>query len=132
MTATMKEKTNTTKPRAMDVSERLLQYTLTGMMLSATLPEDIVGTKLASGLLDSVVSAYLRHGEAEGSPSAKEFALKFREALTELRKSRRMLQLIEASSLPCDGQSVRTCLEEVDILIRIFFSSIRTLENKAN
>jgi hypothetical protein len=26
---------------------------------------------------------------------------------------------------------VRTALEEVDILIRIFFSSIRTLENKA-
>jgi len=33
--------------------------------------------------------------------------------------------------VPCDGQAVRTALEEVDILIRIFFSSIRTLENKA-
>ena len=86
---------------------------------------------MANGLLDAVVSAYLKHGEAEGSPSAKEFALKFREALTELRKSRRLLNLIYASSIPCDGQSVQNCLEEVDVLIRIFFSSVRTLENKA-
>jgi hypothetical protein len=51
--------------------------------------------------------------------------------LTELRISRRALQLLEKAGLPCDGQAVRTALEEVDILIRIFFSSIRTLENKA-
>ncbi|NBQ65717.1 MAG: four helix bundle protein [Verrucomicrobia bacterium] len=117
--------------RGSDVSDRLLAFTSTLLGLAGSLPEDRAGGHLAEQLLRSGTAAYFRHGEAEGSPSAKEFADKFRAALTELRISRRALQLLERAGLPCDGQAVRTALEEVDILIRIFFSSIRTLENKA-
>ena len=117
--------------RGSDVSDRLLAFTSTLLGLAGSLPEDRAGGHLAEQLLRSGTAAYFRHGEAEGSPSAKEFADKFRAALTELRVSRRALQLLEKAGLPCDGQAVRTALEEVDILIRIFFSSIRTLENKA-
>ena len=117
--------------RGSDVSDRLLAFTSTLLGLAGSLPEDRAGGHLAEQLLRAGTAAYFRHGEAEGSPSVKEFADKFRAALTELRISRRALQLLEKAGLPCDGQAVRTALEEVDILIRIFFSSIRTLENKA-
>jgi len=114
-----------------DLSDRLLSFTANLLGLAGSLTEDRAGGHLAEQLLRAGTSAYFRHGEAEGSPSAKEFTEKFRASLTELRISRRALQLLEKAGVPCDGQAVRTALEEVDILIRIFFSSIRTLENKA-
>jgi four helix bundle protein len=117
--------------RGPDLSDRLLSFTANLLGLAGSLPEDRAGGHLAEQLLRAGTSAYFRHGEAEGSPSAKEFTEKFRASLTELRISRRALQLLEKAGVPCDGQAVRTALEEVDILIRIFFSSIRTLENKA-
>jgi four helix bundle protein len=117
--------------RGPDLSDRLLSFTANILGLAGSLPEDRAGGHLAEQLLRAGTSAYFRHGEAEGSPSAKEFTEKFRASLTELRISRRALQLLEKAGVPCDGQAVRTALDEVDILIRIFFSSIRTLENKA-
>jgi four helix bundle protein len=114
-----------------DLSDRLLAFTANLLGLAGSLPEDRAGGHLAEQLLRSGTGAYFRHGEAEGSPSAKEFTEKFRACLTELRVSRRALQLLAKAGIPCDGQAVRASLEEVDILIRIFFSSIRTLENKA-
>jgi len=113
------------------LSDRLLSFTSNLLGLAGSLPEDRAAGHLAEELLRSGTAAYFRHGEAEGSPSAKEFAEKFRACLAELRVSRRALQLLVKAGLPCDGQAVRKALEEVDILIRIFFSSIRTLENKA-
>ena len=121
----------TNERRGSDVSDRLLAHTSNCIGLAASLPEDRAGSHLADQLLRTATEAYFRHGEAEGSNSAKAFADKFREALTALRVNRRVLQLLDKAGLPCDGQAVRTGIEEVDILIRIFFSSIRTLENKA-
>ena len=117
--------------RGSDVSDRLLAFTATLLGLAGSLPEDRAGGHLAEQLLRSATCAYFRHGEAEGSPSAKEFCDKFRACLAELRVARRALQLLERAGLPCNGQAVREGLEEADILIRIFFSSIRTLETKA-
>ena len=125
-------KTPTPERRGSDVSDRLLAHTSNCIGLAASLPEDRAGSHLADQLLRTATEAYFRHGEAEGSNSAKAFADKFREALLALRTNRRALQLLERAGLPCDGQAVRTGLEEVDILIRIFFSSIRTLEEKAS
>lgn len=127
-----KTKTQTTQNegRGSDVSDRLLAFTSGMLGLSASLPEDRAGGHLAEQLLRTATAAYFRHGEAEGSPSAQAFCEKFRAALIELRTARRALQLLEKAGLPCDGQAVRSLLEEVDILVRIFFTSIRTLESR--
>lgn len=127
----MKTKTEPTRSGGPDLSDRLLGFTSTLLGLAGSLPEDRAGGHLAEQLLRSATAVYFRHGEAEGSPSAKEFCDKFRACLAELRIARRALQLLERAGLPCDGQALRTALEEADILIRIFFSSVRTLENKA-
>ena len=114
--------------RSPDLKDRLLSFTSEMLGISASLPEDRAGGHLSEMLLRSATAMYFRHGEAEGSPSAKEFAEKFRACLTEIRITRRALELIKASGIPCDGLAVRKGLEDVDILIRIFFSSVRTLE----
>lgn len=114
--------------RSPDLKDRLTEFTSNMLGLAGSLPDDRVGSHLSEMLLRSSVASYFRHGEAEGSPSAKEFADKFRACLTELRITRRALELLERAGIPCDGQAVRSGLEDADILIRIFFSSIRTLE----
>jgi len=130
----MTTKTTTPKPetkRTPDLKDRLLTFTSNMLGLAGSLPDDRAGSHLSEMLLRSSVASYFRHGEAEGSPSAKEFAEKFRACLTELRVTRRALELLEGAGIPCDGLAVRQGLEDVDILIRIFFSSIRTLEGSA-
>lgn len=128
----MKTKTSTQNERGPDLSDRLLAFTSGLLGLSASLPEDRAGGHLAEQLLRTATAAYFRHGEAEGSPSAKDFTEKFRACLVELRTARRTLQLLEKAGLPCDGQAVRSLLEDADTLVRIFFSSIRTLEGSAS
>ena len=130
----MTTKTTTPKPetkRTPDLKDRLLTFTSNMLGLAGSLPDDRAGAHLSEMLLRSSVASYFRHGEAEGSPSAKEFTEKFRACLTELRVTRRALELLEGAGIPCDGLAVRQGLEDVDILIRIFFSSIRTLEGSA-
>lgn len=123
-----KQKKNET--RTSDVGDRLLALTAKVISLSASLPDDRVGAKVTDELTTLAMLAYRNHGLAEGSPSAKEFAFWFREVLKTLREIRRTLHIVEKVGFPCDGQSLRELLEETDLLIRIFFSSIRTLESK--
>jgi len=121
-----------TRSGAPDLSDRLMGFTANMLGLAGSLPEDRAGGFLSEKLLQSATGGYFSHGDAEGSPSAKVFCDKFRDCLAHLRASRKALYLLEKSGIPCDGQAVRTGLEEVDILIRIFFSSIRTLEGSAS
>lgn len=118
-------------PKA-DVSDRLLTFVSGCLGLAGSFPEGRVGNALADSLLKPSVASYFRHGEAEGSPSAKEFTEKFREVLRELRTTRRALQMIQKTSVPCDLDSVKDLLEQADELVRTFFQSVRVLENKVS
>jgi hypothetical protein len=129
---TKTENTHKAERKQMDLSDRLLLFTSQMLYLAGSLPEDRAGNQLAESILRHSTAAYFRHGEAEGSPSAKEFTQKLREALSELRILRRALLLLDKVSIPCDRGAVRQGLEDADILVRIFFSSVRTLENKAS
>ena len=125
----MKTKTEpTTDRRGPDLSDRLLTFTSEAIELANSLPTDRAGTMLATALLGTATQSYYAHGEAEGSPAAKDFAYKFRECLKHLRLTRRTLYLVQPFA---EGKKdVAKLLEDADILIRIFFSSIRTLESK--
>ena len=121
-------KPKTTSPRSTDVSDRLRDFVSDMLGLAGQLPEDRAGNILADALLKHAVASYFRHGEAEGSPSAEAFANKFRECLGELRALRRTLTLLHGSGIVCSRLAIEKGLEDCDILIRIFFSSVRTLE----
>ena len=125
----MATKTQTEK-RGSDVKTRLTDHTLACFHIAVHLTHR-GGCFISSDLAETAKNALLRHAEAEGSPSAKEFADKFRLALVQLRLNRTILDLIYHGEMSSDPTAVQTALEDVDVLIRIFFSSIRTLENKA-
>jgi uncharacterized protein YciW len=128
----MKNKIETIQPerKSPDLSDRLRSFTADMATLAASLPEDRAGARVADTILNQSLAAYYAHGLAEGSPSAKAFAEKCGETLEQLRLLRRTLYLLQVMSLPCDSNAVTKGLEDADILVRIFFSSIRTLTNK--
>ena len=131
----MTTKTQTEK-RGSDVKTRLTDHTLACFNIAVHLirsphASHRGGCFISSDLAETAKNALLRHAEAEGSPSAKEFADKFRLALVQLRLNRTILDLIYNGKMSSDPTAVASALEDVDILIRIFFSSIRTLENRA-
>ena len=121
-------KPKTTSPRSTDVSDRLRDFASDMLGLAGQLPEDMMGNILAYALLKHSVASYFRHGEAEGSSSVEVLANKFRECLGELRTLRRTLTFLHGSGIVCSRLAIEKGLEDCDILIRIFFSSIRTLE----
>jgi hypothetical protein len=118
------------KHKAPDVQERLEALTSKTLVTAASLPGDKVGETIADLLTAQILGAFYAHGTAEGSPGIKEFAQNFRETLANLRKLRRTVALLKCLALPCNGQAVREIEEEADILVRIFFSSLRTLEGR--
>jgi four helix bundle protein len=121
-------KPKATSPRSTDVSDRLRDFVSDMLGLAGTLPDDRAGNTLSDVILKHSVASYFRHAEAEGSPSAKDFANKFRECLGELRSLRKALTLLRGSGIVCSRLAIERGLEDCDILIRIFFSSVRTLE----
>lgn len=126
-----------------DLHDRLISFTKSILGISACLETNRASASVAERLLQHSLGAYFAHGEAEGSPSAKEFTEKFRGCLKELRLLRRALMLLEGNGpyTPAttngllglvEKKDLVGALEELDVIIRIFFSSIRTLEGTAH
>jgi len=126
------EKQNNAKRQVPDVQTRLEEFVASALVVAGSLPEDKTGNLISDLLTEQALAAFYAHGEAEGSVSAKAFADKFRQALVSLRKFRRTIALLRVTAIPCNGEAVRTLEEEADILVRIFFSSLRTLEGATN
>jgi len=113
-----------------DLHDCLLAFTSNMLRVAGSLPEDRVGGHLSEQILRSATAAYFRHGESEGASTSALFVEKWRSCLEQLRLCRRALQLVEKAGLPCDGEAIRQGLRDVDYLIRVFWSSIKTLETK--
>jgi hypothetical protein len=120
----------TKKQSEICVSDQLLTFVSGCLGIAGKLPESLVGRNVAEELLKPSVASYFRHGEAEATPTAKGFADKFKEVEKELRASRQALRLIQSLDSSGDRKEVESLIEQADELIRIFFRSIRTLENK--
>jgi four helix bundle protein len=71
------------------------------------------------------------HGEAQAAESNKDFIHKMRVAHKELRETSRWLKVSCRVPLTTDIAENQRLLQETDELIRIFFASIRTAQQKA-
>jgi four helix bundle protein len=113
-----------------DLEERLLEYSVSIIKLVEKLPNTRTGNHVAGQLLKSGTSPYPNHGEAQAAESRKDFVHKMRICLKELRESERWLKLIERIPLLRDPEPLSDLIIETEELIKIFFTSIKTAENK--
>ena len=113
-----------------DLEERLLDYSVRIIKVVESLPNPRTGNHIAGQLLRSGTSPYPNHGEAQAAESAKDFIHKLSISLKELRETRRWLKLVQRLPLVAKPETLNDLLLETEELIRIFVTSIKTVEKK--
>lgn len=113
-----------------DLEERLLEYSVRIIRLVESLPNSRTGNHIAGQLLRSGTSPYPNHGEAQAAESSKDFIHKLSISLKELRETRRWLKLVQRIPLIAKPETLNELLLETEALIKIFVTSIKTVEKK--
>jgi four helix bundle protein len=113
-----------------DLEERLLDFAAQIIRLVERLDTTKAGNHVGGQLLRCGTSPLFNHGEAQAAESPKDFSHKLKICLKELRETHRALRLIQRVPLTNPSTVVDPILQETEELIKIFMSSIRTVEKR--
>ena len=113
-----------------DLEERLLDFAAQIIRLVERLDATKAGNHVGGQLLRCGTSPLFNHGEAQAAESSKDFSHKLKICLKELRETYRALRLIQRVPLVKPAATVDPSLQETEELIKIFMSSIRTVEKR--
>ena len=114
-----------------DLEDRLLNFAVNIVELTESFPITRAGNHIAGQLLRCGTSPLSNHGEVEAAESRRDFIHKLRICLKELRETSRWLRLAGRLKKLEALAALPACLDEVDELIRIFATSVRTAEKNA-
>jgi four helix bundle protein len=119
------------RDRRYDLEDRLLHFAVDLVELTESLPSTRAGNHVAGQLLRCGTSPLSNHGEVEAAESRKDFLHKLRICLKELRETKRWLRLVSRLERLGEPTNLPVCLNEVEELIRIFATSVKTAEKNA-
>jgi four helix bundle protein len=111
--------------QAAKLEERLIDFAVRIVKLSASLPKSAAGKHISGQILRSGTSPAPNYGEARGAESHADFVHKLRIVFKELNETFIWLRIIERSSLLRKGL-LRDIIEENTQLCRIFAASLKT------
>jgi four helix bundle protein len=115
--------------KADELEDRLIEFAVRIIKLSASLPKTDAGRHIAGRMLRSGTSPAPNYGEARGAESHADFVHKVRIVLKELNETSIWLRIIERSELL--KKELLTALAEENIeLCRIFTASLKTARTK--
>ena len=124
-TATAKEP----QSRADELEERLIDFAVRIVRLSARLPKTAAGRHIAAQILRSGTSPVPNYGEARGGESEADFVYKLRSVLKELNETSIWLRVIERSQL-LKTELVAGIVKENSELCKIFTASLKTVRSR--
>ncbi len=107
------------------LEERLINFAVRTLKLSASLPKTIAGKHIAGQIVRSGTSPASNYGEARGAESHSDFIHKLGIVLKELNETFIWLRIIERSHM-INEKLLKSILEENRELCRIFISSLKT------
>jgi four helix bundle protein len=110
------------------IKERTFEFALATIKLAETLPKNTAGFKLGKQILRSGTSIGANVEEATGARSKREFANCMNIAKREARETNYWLRLLQDSKL-LGKPKIQPLLDEVEIIIRILTSIVKTSEN---
>jgi len=116
--------------RAFDTEGRLLDFAVSVIDTTESLPETEVGKYISSELVRSATSSAVRYAEAQGAGSRGGFVERLKGCLKELRGSKIWLMMIERAGLVRSASKLERLIEENEALIAIFAKSIKTATQK--
>lgn len=111
--------------KADELEERLINFAVRIIKLSAKLPKTPAGKHIAGQILRSGTSPAPNYGEARGAESHADFVHKLGVVLKELNETLVWLRIIEQSEL-LKAELLAGIIEENKELCRLFTSSLKT------
>lgn len=117
--------------RADELEERLIDFAVRIVKLSANLPRTSAGRHIAGQILRSGTSPAPNYGEARGAESHADFVHKLRVVLKELNETSIWLRIIERSQL-IRKELIRDIVQENTELCRIFAATLKSTRHAAN
>lgn len=123
----MKDETATKSPQAKaeELEERLIDFAVRIIKLSASLPKTPAGKHIAGQILRSGTSPAPNYGEARGAESHADFIHKFGIVLKELNETSIWLRVVYRSGI-LKQELLSDIIAENKELCRIFTSSLKT------
>ena len=114
--------------KADELEERLIDFAVRIVNLSASLPKTPAGRHIAGQIMRSGTSPAPNYGEARGAESHADFIHKLRIVLKELNETSIWLRVIERSKM-LRKELMSDIVGENKELCRIFTASLRTARN---
>ena len=111
--------------RADKLEERLIDFAVRIVILSANLPKTPAGKHIAGQIMRSGTSPAPNYGEARGAESHADFVHKLGIVLKELNETSIWLRIIDRSQL-LGKELIKDIIGENTELCRIFTSSLKT------
>ena len=111
--------------KADELEQRLVDFAVRIIKLSARLPRTPAGKHVAGQILRSGTSPAPNYGEARGGESRADFIHKLRIVLKELNETSIWLRMIESSEI-VKRELLGDIIQENRELCRIFTSSLKT------
>jgi four helix bundle protein len=108
-----------------ELEERLIDFAVRIIKLSASLPRTPAGKHIAGQILRSSTSPAPNYGEARGAESRADFVHMIRVVLKELNETSVWLRIIDRSDL-VKHQLLMGIMEESAELCKIFATSLKT------
>lgn len=114
-----------TKSFADKLEDRLIDFAVRIIKLTASLPKTAAGRHVAGQILRAGTSPAPNYGEARGAESRADFVHKIRVVLKELNETSVWLRIIERSKL-LKAELLGDIVQENGDLCRIFAASLKT------
>jgi four helix bundle protein len=111
-----------------DLENRLIHFAVMVIKLEDKIMKTKSGNLLYGQLIRSSSSCPLNYGEAQSAESRKDFIHKLKIISKELRETYINLRIIKLANLSKDIEPLLEAINETNILISIFVSSIKTAE----
>jgi four helix bundle protein len=108
-----------------DIQERLINFAVQIIKLSAQLPKTPAGKHVAGQILRSGTSPAPNYGEARSAESSSDFIHKLKVALKELNETKVWLQIFRRSEM-ISSEEYTEIYKSCDELCRIISASVRT------
>jgi four helix bundle protein len=113
-----------------ELEERLVDFAVRIIKLSACLPRNPAGKHIAGQILRSGTSPAPNYGEARGAESRADFVHKIRVVLKELNETSVWLRMIERSGL-LKADLLGEIVHENSELCKIFAASLKTARSRS-
>ena len=120
--------TTDSQTKANELEERLIDFAVRVIKLSANLPKTPAGKHIAGQILRSGTSPAPNYGEARGAESHADFIHKLGIVLKELNETAIWLRVIERSEIVASNL-MTDIIKESGELCRIFIASLKTARN---